>query len=77
MTKDNKKRMLCNRLNINFDNNIKNIKNPDIIYECSGNIAALDQLQRFTDLDTKICVLSWYGKQQSKIRMGENCFQDV
>ena len=34
----------------------------------------LDQLQRFTDLDTKICVLSWYGKQQSKIRMGENCF---
>ena len=72
--KDNKKRMLCNRLNINFDNNIKNIKNPDIIYECSGNIAALDQLQRFTDLDTKICVLSWYGKQQSKIRMGENCF---
>ena len=72
--KDNKKRMLCNRLNINFDNNIKNIKNPDIIYECSGNIAALDQLQRFTDLDTKICVLSWYGKQQSTIRMGENCF---
>ena len=27
-----------------------------------------------TDLDTKVCVLSWYGNQQSKIKMGENCF---
>jgi hypothetical protein len=25
-------------------------------------------------LETKICILSWYGKQQTKIKMGENCF---
>jgi len=72
--KDVKKRSLCNRLGITFEDNTDNIKNADIIYECSGNITALEQIFDYTDLDTKVCVLSWYGKQQSKINMGENCF---
>ena len=72
--KDVKKRSLCNRLGITFEDNTDNITNADIIYECSGNITALEQIFDYTDLDTKVCVLSWYGKQQSKINMGENCF---
>ena len=72
--KDNSKSKLCELFNINFENNIDCIEDPDIIYECSGNISVLNELANICTLETKICVLSWYGKQQAKIKMGENCF---
>ncbi len=72
--KDNSKSKLCELFNINFENNIDCIEDPDIIYECSGNISVLNELANNCTLETKICVLSWYGKQQAKIKMGENCF---
>ena len=71
---DMKKKNICKRLNIPFINDINKIQNPDIIYECSGNISVLDNLVNHIALDTKICILSWYGKQKSQIKMGENCF---
>ena len=72
--KDNSKSKLCELFNINFENNIDCIEDPDIIYECSGNISVLNELANICTLETKICVLSWYGKQQAKIKMGENFF---
>jgi len=72
--KDASKRNLCKKLKIKFNTDIKIIKNPDIIYECTGNISALNSLVDYVTLDTKVCILSWYGKQISKIGMGENCF---
>ena len=72
--KDASKNNLCKRLKINFTSDFKHIQNPDIIYECSGNVSALNSLVNHVTLETKVCILSWYGKQISKIRMGENCF---
>ena len=72
--KDMSKRNLCKRLDINFSGDLNSIKNPDIIYECSGDVSALNSLVNYVTLDTKVCIVSWYGKQISKIRMGENCF---
>ena len=68
------KKKLCKFFNIDFENNINCIKDPDIIFECSGNASVLSDLINNSTLETKICILSWYGKQQSKIKMGENCF---
>tara|TARA_B100001113_G_scaffold7774_1_gene6337 strand:- start:2368 stop:3336 length:969 start_codon:yes stop_codon:yes gene_type:complete len=71
---DKNKKKLCEFFNIDFENSMDCIENPDIIYECSGNISVLSELINNSTLETKICILSWYGKQQSKIKMGENCF---
>ncbi len=72
--KDLSKKKLCKYLDIEFENNINCIENPDIIYECTGNASVLNEIIKKSPLETKICVLSWYGKQESRIKMGENCF---
>lgn len=69
----NKKELVLS-LNMNFSSKINIINRPDIIYECSGNTKVLSDIIKFTDLETKVCILSWYGDQVSKINMGENCF---
>lgn len=72
--KDSKKKALCKSLGIKFKKDLHCIDNPNIIYECSGNINVLNELANKSVLETKIFILSWYGKQQSKLKMGENCF---
>ena len=72
--KDSKKRRICKALGLLYKNDLKCINEADIIYECSGNADVLNELILNCSLETKICILSWYGKQQTKIKMGENCF---
>tara|TARA_Y100000768_G_scaffold376426_1_gene348469 strand:+ start:5541 stop:6509 length:969 start_codon:yes stop_codon:yes gene_type:complete len=72
--KDISKKRVCKHLDIEFENSINCISNPDIIYECTGNASVLSEIIKKAPLETKICILSWYGKQESKIKMGENCF---
>jgi len=72
--RDVTKKKLCKHLDIEFENNINCINNPDIIYECTGNVTVLNNIIKKSTLETKICILSWYGKQESRIKMGENCF---
>ena len=72
--KDTNKKKLCKHLDIEFENNINCIDSPDIIYECTGNVSVLSNIIKKSSLETKICILSWYGKQETKIAMGENCF---
>lgn len=72
--KDIKKKNICKSMGLKYENDIKKINDPDIIYECTGNISVLNKLVNQIKLDTKICILSWYGKQVSNIRLGENCF---
>ena len=72
--RDVSKKKLCKHLGIEFENNINCINNPDIIYECTGNVTVLNNIIKKSTLETKICILSWYGKQESRIKMGENCF---
>ena len=72
--KNNSKRKLCKYLDIKFENNMSCIDKPDIVYECTGDISTLEEIIKKSPLETKICILSWYGKQASKIKMGENCF---
>ena len=71
---DSKKKKLCDAFGITFKKDLCDIKNPDIIYECSGSAGVLNEIIDKSPLETKICILSWYGKQQAKIKMGENCF---
>ena len=72
--KDASKKKLCKYLGIKFEDNIDCIDNPDIIYECTGNVSVLNNIIKKSSLETKICILSWYGKQESRLKMGENCF---
>jgi threonine dehydrogenase-like Zn-dependent dehydrogenase len=72
--KDSKKKKLCSAFGITYKKNLDDIKDPDIVYECSGSVDVLDEIINNSPLETKICILSWYGKQQAKISMGENCF---
>ena len=72
--KDSKKNKLCKLLGLVYKSDSSCIKDADIIYECTGNSDVLNQLIMQSTLETKICILSWYGKQQTKIKMGENCF---
>ncbi len=72
--KDISKKKLCKHLDIEFENSINCIDKPDIIYECTGNASVLSDITKKSPLETKICILSWYGKKESKIKMGENCF---
>ena len=72
--KDSKKKKLCSAFGITYKKKLDHIKGPDIVYECSGSVDVLDEIINNAPLETKICILSWYGKQQAKIKMGENCF---
>ena len=71
---DMRKKKLCKHFDIEFENNINCIDKPDIIYECTGNASVLSEIIEKSSLETRICILSWYGKQESRIKMGENCF---
>ncbi len=72
--KDASKKKVCSGLGLSFETKLCGISNADIIYECSGDPRMLNSLTQLTDLETRICILSWYGKQVSKINMGENWF---
>jgi threonine dehydrogenase-like Zn-dependent dehydrogenase len=72
--KDSKKRKICKALGLIYKSDSSCINEADIIYECSGNVDVINELISKCSLETKICILSWYGKQQTKIKMGENCF---
>ena len=72
--KDSKKRKTCKALGLIYKSDPSCINEADIIYECSGNVDVINELISKCSLETKICILSWYGKQQTKIKMGENCF---
>ncbi len=72
--KDSKKRKTCKALGLVYQSDSSCINEADIIYECSGNVDVINELISKCSLETKICILSWYGKQQTKIKMGENCF---
>ncbi len=72
--KDSKKRNTCKSLGLTYKSDLSCINEADIIYECSGNVDVINELISKCSLETRICILSWYGKQQAKIKMGENCF---
>ena len=69
-----KKKSIAKKLNIPFYNLLPKNYFADIIFECSGNSDVLNSLQKNVNYESKICILSWYGNQISKIKMGEEFF---
>ncbi len=61
-----------------FDEVIRNLKrhfegqSADLIYELSGNPAALDQAITAAGFDTRIVIGSWYGSKKTDLDLGTN-----
>jgi 2-desacetyl-2-hydroxyethyl bacteriochlorophyllide A dehydrogenase len=48
----------------------------DLIIEASGNPSALDLALTLTGLESRIVVLSWYGKRSGSLHLGESFHQN-
>lgn len=72
--KDIQKKSIAKKLNLEFTSSIPKTYKANIIYECSGNAKVLNNIQKNISKESKLCILSWYGNQISKIKMGEEFF---
>jgi 2-desacetyl-2-hydroxyethyl bacteriochlorophyllide A dehydrogenase len=61
-----------------FDEVIRNLRchfegqSADLIYELSGNLAALNQAIAAAGFDTRIVIGSWYGSKKTDLELGTN-----
>tara|TARA_Y100000590_G_scaffold286981_1_gene323067 strand:+ start:183837 stop:184814 length:978 start_codon:yes stop_codon:yes gene_type:complete len=70
--KDKKKKNIANLFDLNFDTSLSKTMRANFIYECSGDSKIINKLGKFTENEATICILSWYGTNQSRINFGEH-----
>ncbi len=72
--KDSSKSKIAKKLGIKFLDTIPKNFDARFIYECTGDHRVLNSLKDNINVNSTICILSWYGNKKSEIALGENFF---
>ena len=72
--KDPSKSNISKKLGLKFLDTIPKKFDARFIYECTGDHKVLNSLKNNINVNSTICILSWYGDKKSEIALGENFF---